>query len=71
MSFGKKISPHKEWVDEAFKYAADQKMCCWYKRRAMTTRIWIQIPSFRMIPFQMDGSSTDADNVINVGASGL
>ena len=22
MSFGKKISPHKEWVDEAFKYAA-------------------------------------------------
>ena len=22
MSFGKKISPHKAWVDEAFKYAA-------------------------------------------------
>ena len=68
MSFGKKISPHKEWVDEAFKYAASKDvllvMAAGNDSQDLDTN-----PDFPNDTF-LDGSSTDADNMINVGASG-
>ncbi|MDB5149817.1 MAG: peptidase [Mucilaginibacter sp.] len=68
MSFGKKISPHKEWVDDAFKYAASKNvllvMAAGNDNQDMDAQ-----PEFPNDTF-LDGSSTDADNVISVGASG-
>jgi cell wall-associated protease len=68
MSFGKKISPHKEWLDDAFKYAASKNvllvMAAGNDSQDMDTD-----PDFPNDTF-LDGSSTDADNMINVGASG-
>ncbi|PWK69268.1 subtilase family protein [Mucilaginibacter oryzae] len=68
MSFGKKISPHKEWVDAAFKYAASKNvllvMAAGNDNKDMDTE-----PEFPNDTF-LDGSATDADNVISVGASG-
>lgn len=67
MSFGKKISPHKDWVDEAFKYAAKKDvllvLASGNENEDMDAH-----PEFPNDTF-LDGSSTDADNVINVGAS--
>ena len=66
MSFGKKISPHKDWVDEAFKYAAAKDVlivtASGNESQDMDAR-----PEFPNDSY-LDGSATD--NVINVGASG-
>jgi len=69
MSFGKKISPHKVWVDEAFKYAAAHDVVL-VQASGNESQDMDMKPEF---PNDMvaDGSSTDADNVINVGASGM
>jgi subtilisin family serine protease len=67
MSFGKKISPHKEWVDEAFKYAASKDVLL-VQAAGNDSQDVDTIPSFPNDTF-LDGSSTDADNYINVGAS--
>jgi cell wall-associated protease len=67
MSFGKKLSPHKAWVDEAFKYAAAKNVllvqASGNDNQDMDTK-----PQFPNDTFE-DGSGTDADNVICVGAS--
>jgi cell wall-associated protease len=69
MSFGKKISPHKEWVDEAFKYAAAHDVLL-IQASGNENQDMDAKPEFPNDTF-LDGSATDADNVINVGASGL
>lgn len=69
MSFGKKVSPHKDWVDEAFKYAAAHDvllvMASGNENQDMDTK-----PEYPNDTFA-DGSATDADNVISVGASSM
>ncbi|MDB5117783.1 MAG: hypothetical protein JWQ79_3275 [Mucilaginibacter sp.] len=67
MSFGKKISPHKEWVDEAFKYAASKDVLL-VQAAGNDNQDVDAKPEFPNDTFA-DGSSTDADNVISVGAS--
>ncbi len=68
MSFGKKISPHKEWVDEAFKYAAAHDVLL--VQAAGNDNLDVDAtPEFPNDMF-LDGSGTDADNVLSVGASG-
>ncbi len=66
MSFGKKISPHKEWVDAAFKYAAAHDvllvMAAGNDNNDMDAN-----PEFPNDDY-LDGTTTD--NVISVGASG-
>jgi subtilisin family serine protease len=66
MSFGKKISPHKDWVDAAFKYAAAHDvllvMASGNDGQDMDTK-----PEFPNDTY-LDGTTTD--NVISVGASG-
>jgi cell wall-associated protease len=69
MSFGKKISPHKEWVDEAFKYAAAHDVLL--VLAAGNDNEDMDVKSDYPNDTFADGSATDADNVINVGASGL
>ncbi|MGZ3834616.1 MAG: S8 family serine peptidase [Mucilaginibacter sp.] len=69
MSFGKKVSPHKEWVDEAFKYAAAHDVLLIQAAGNDNQDMDVK-PDYPNDIF-IDGSSTDADNVINVGASGL
>jgi subtilisin family serine protease len=69
MSFGKKISPHKEWVDEAFKYAAAHDVLLVLAAGNDNKNVDAK-PDYPNDIFA-DGSATDADNVINVGASGL
>lgn len=69
MSFGKKISPHKEWVDEAFKYAAAHDVLLVQAAGNENQDLDVK-PDYPNDTFA-DGSATDADNVINVGASGL
>ncbi|TAF81255.1 MAG: peptidase S8 [Sphingobacteriales bacterium] len=67
MSFGKKISPQKKWVDAAFKYAA--------KKNVLLVQAagndGENLDSLAKYPNDifLDGSAKDADNVINVGAS--
>ncbi|MBB6130358.1 S8 family serine peptidase [Mucilaginibacter lappiensis] len=68
MSFGKKISPHKEWLDEAFKYAASKDVLLVQAAGNDSQDVDV-VPDYPNDTF-LDGSSTDADNVINVGASG-
>lgn len=69
MSFGKKISPHKDWVDAAFKYAAAHDVllvqAAGNDNQDLDTK-----PEYPNDTFA-DGSATDAENVINVGASGM
>ncbi|MEZ2335249.1 S8 family serine peptidase [Mucilaginibacter sp. RCC_168] len=67
MSFGKKISPHKEWLDEAFKYAASKDVLLVQAAGNDNQDVDV-IPDYPNDTF-LDGA-TDADNVINVGASG-
>src|SRR6201999_1693476 len=67
MSFGKKISPHKEWVDAAFKYAAKKDVLL-VQASGNDNQDMDAKPEFPNDTF-LDGSSTDADNVISVGAS--
>jgi cell wall-associated protease len=69
MSFGKKISPHKEWVDEAFKYAAAHDVLL-VQASGNENQDMDAKPDYPNDMFA-DGSATDADNVINVGASGM
>jgi cell wall-associated protease len=69
MSFGKKISPHKEWVDEAFKYAAAHDVLLIQAAGNENQDLDVK-PDYPNDTFA-DSSATDADNVINVGASGL
>lgn len=68
MSFGKKISPHKDWVDAAFKYAADHDVLL-VSAAGNDNQDVDAKPDYPNDQFE-DGSATDADNVINVGASG-
>jgi cell wall-associated protease len=68
MSFGKKISPHKEWVDEAFKYAADHDVLL-VQAAGNDNQDVDAKPEYPNDMFA-DGSVTDLDNVISVGASG-
>jgi cell wall-associated protease len=66
MSFGKKISPHKEWVDEAFKYAAAKDVLLVMASGNDNQDVDAK-PEFPNDTY-LDGSTTD--NVISVGASG-
>lgn len=67
MSFGKKISPHKDWVDAAFKYAADHDVLL-VQASGNDGQNVDEKPEYPNDTFA-DGSQTDADNVISVGAS--
>jgi len=67
MSFGKKLSPHKAWVDEAFKYAASKDVLL-IQASGNDNQDVDAKPEFPNDLFE-DGSATDADNVISVGAS--
>jgi cell wall-associated protease len=69
MSFGKKISPHKAWVDAAFKYAAAHDVLL-VQASGNENQDMDEKPEYPNDMFA-DGSATDADNVINVGASGM
>lgn len=68
MSFGKKISPHKEWVDEALKYAASKDVLL--VLAAGNDNDDMDMETDYPNDLFLDGSATDADNLINVGASG-
>ena len=68
MSFGKKISPHKDWVDAAFKYAAAHDVLLVQASGNDNEDVDV-VHDYPNDTFE-DGSATDADNVINVGASG-
>ena len=65
MSFGKKISPHKDWVDAAFKYAAahDVLLVMASGNESQDVDAKPEFPN----DLYLDGTTTD--NVINVGAS--
>jgi cell wall-associated protease len=67
MSFGKKISPHKDWVDAAFKYAASKNVLLVQAAGNDNQDVDLK-PEFPNDTFA-DGSGTDAPNVICVGAS--
>ncbi|MGY4537529.1 cell wall-associated protease [Mucilaginibacter sp. UYNi724] len=67
MSFGKKLSPHKAWVDEAFKYAAAKNVLL-IQASGNDNQDMDAKPEFPNDMFE-DGSGMDADNVISVGAS--
>lgn len=67
MSFGKDFSPEKEWVDDAFRYAASKNVLIVHaagndSKNVDTT---YNFPN----PFYINGKGR-ADNVITVGASG-
>ena len=65
MSFGKKISPHKDWVDEAFKYAAAHDVLL-VMAAGNDGQNMDEKPEFPNDTY-LDGTTTD--NVISVGAS--
>jgi len=67
MSFGKKLSPHKAWVDDAFKYAASKDVLL-VQASGNDNQDVDAKPEFPNDQFA-DGSSIDADNVISVDAS--
>ena len=67
MSFGKRISPHKDWVDSAFKYAAAKDVLL-VIASGNDNRDVDADPDYPNDSY-LDGSTTD--NVINVGASGF
>ena len=66
MSFGKNVSPHKDWVQDAFKYAAakDVLLVIASGNDGQDMDVSPDYPN----DHYSDGTSTD--NVINVGASG-
>jgi len=68
MSFGKKLSPHKAWVDAAFKYAAAHDVLMVQAAGNDNQDVDIT-PDFPNDKFE-DGTVTDLPNYINVGASG-
>jgi len=65
MSFGKKISPHKKWVDDAIKYAAEKDVLLVQASGNDNQDVDVK-PEFPNDTF-LDGSTTD--NLISVGAS--
>jgi cell wall-associated protease len=67
MSFGKKLSPHKDWVDAAFKYAADHDVLL-VQAAGNDHQDVDAKPQYPNDTFE-DGSVTDAANLLNVGAS--
>lgn len=67
MSFGKKLSPHKDWVDEAFKYAASKDVLLVQASGNDGQDVDVK-PQYPNDTFA-DGSSNDSENVISVGAS--
>ena len=67
MSFGKKLSPHKDWVDAAFKYAAAKNVLL-VMAAGNDNQDVDKTPTYPNDTFA-DGSGTDAGNVICVGAS--
>ncbi|MBW4888583.1 S8 family serine peptidase [Mucilaginibacter sp. HMF5004] len=67
MSFGKKISPHKDWVDAAFKYAAAKNVLLVQAAGNDNQNVDLK-PEYPNDTFA-DGSGSDAANVICVGAS--
>ncbi len=67
MSFGKKLSPHKKWVDDAFKYAADHDVLL-VQAAGNDHQDVDAKPEFPNDMFE-DGSVKDAVNVLSVGAS--
>lgn len=67
MSFGKKISPHKDWVDAAFKYAAAHDVLL-IQAAGNDNQDVDAKPEYPNDMFE-DGSAKDAPNVISVGAS--
>ncbi|MBE7176887.1 MAG: S8 family serine peptidase [Mucilaginibacter polytrichastri] len=68
MSFGKKLSPQKAYVDAAFKYAHDNGVLL-VQAAGNDNQNMDKKPQFPNDTFA-DGSVTDLDNVIAVGASG-
>jgi cell wall-associated protease len=68
INFGKKISPHKDWVDAAFKYAAEKDVLL--VMAAGNDNLDVDKVAVYPNDTFLDGSATDADNFINVGASG-
>lgn len=68
MSFGKKLSPHKKWVDDAYKYAASKDVLL-VQAAGNESEDGDVKPHYPNDNFE-DGSSSDAANVIVVGASG-
>lgn len=66
MSFGKKISPHKEWVDKAFKYAASKDVLL--VKASGNDGQDIDVDPEYPTGNYLDGSPVD--NIIFVGASG-
>jgi cell wall-associated protease len=67
MSFGKKLSPNKNWVDAAFKYAAEKDVLL-VQASGNDGQNVDEKPQYPNDTFE-DGSVTDMDNVICVGAS--
>lgn len=67
MSFGKKLSPHKKWVDDAFKYAAEKDVLL-VQAAGNDHQDVDAKPTYPNDTFE-DGSGTDAANLICVGAS--
>ena len=65
MSFGKKLSPHKKWVDDAIKYAAAKDVLLVQASGNDNQDVDVK-PEFPNDNF-LDG--TTSDNVISVGAS--
>jgi len=65
MSFGKWLSPHKDWVDAAFKYAASKDVLLVMASGNDNLNV-DSIPQYPNDTY-LDGSATD--NVISVGAS--
>ncbi|RYE36081.1 MAG: peptidase S8 [Sphingobacteriaceae bacterium] len=66
MSFGKKISPHKKWVDDAIRYAAEKDVLLVQASGNDNQNVDLK-PEFPNDTF-LDGTTTD--NLISVGASG-
>lgn len=69
MSFGKKLSPHKDWVDAAIKYAGAHDVLLVLASGNDSQNV-DDVPDYPNDTF-LDGSATDADYLINVGASGM
>ncbi|MVN90670.1 S8 family serine peptidase [Mucilaginibacter aquatilis] len=67
MSFGKKLSPHKKWVDDAFKYAAEKDVLL-VQAAGNDHQDVDAKPTYPNDQFE-DGSVTDAANLLCVGAS--
>jgi subtilisin family serine protease len=65
MSFGKSVSPHKRWVDEAVQYAASKNVLLVHAAGNDAANL-DSVPNFPNPRFQRGG---EANNMITVGAS--